>query len=137
MSSIIEQEKAMKTFDAIARREGKWWVIEIPKLGQTTQARTVAEIKEMATDLAAVMQDVDRSEVRVNITVNTPELPETTWQEAREKTLQAQQLTREAAAASREVVSSLRASGYTLRDIAAILGMSHQRVSQLAAESHA
>ncbi|MUK02809.1 antitoxin HicB [Vibrio cholerae] len=125
----------METFNATARREGKWWVIEIPELGQTTQARTFAEIKVMATDLAAVMRDVDPSEVEVSVRVDTPELPEATWREAREKTQQAQQLTREAAAASREVVNSLRASGYTMRDIAAILGMSHQRVSQLTAES--
>ncbi len=75
----------MKTFDATARREGKWWVIEIPELGQTTQARTVAEIQVMATDLAAVIQKVAPSEVQVNISVDTPELPEATWREAREK----------------------------------------------------
>lgn len=67
--------------------------------------------------------------------METPELPEATWREARERTQQAQQRTREAAAASREVVHSLRSSGYTVRDIAAILGMSHQRVPQLIAES--
>jgi DNA-directed RNA polymerase specialized sigma24 family protein len=125
----------METFNATARREGKWWVIEIPELGQTTQARTVAEIKIMATDLAAVMRDVDPSEIQINVAVDTPELPEATWREAREKTQQAQQLTREAAAASREVVMSLRSSGYTMRDIAAILGISHQRVAQLTTES--
>ena len=125
----------METFNATARRQGKWWVIEIPELGQTSQARTVAEVQEMATDLAAVIRDVDPSEVQVNVSVDTPELPEATWRQAREKTHQAQQLTREAAAASREVVTSLRSSGYTLRDIAAILGISHQRVSQLTSEN--
>ncbi|WP_394253541.1 hypothetical protein [Arthrobacter pityocampae] len=121
----------METFNATARRQGKWWVIEIPELGHTTRARTVVEIQDVATGLAAVIRDVDPSEVQVNVAVDTPELPEATWREAREKTQQAQQLTREAAAASREVVTSLRSSGYTLRDIAAILGISHQRVSQL------
>ncbi|MHA7294341.1 hypothetical protein [Arthrobacter sp. HLT1-21] len=125
----------MQTFNAAARREGKWWVIEIPELGVTTQARNVAEIQEMATDLAAVIRNVDLAEVQVTVSMLTPELPEDSWQEAREKTLRAQELSKEAAVASRVVVTSLRSSGYTMRDIAAILGLSHQRVSQLAHDS--
>lgn len=122
----------MHTFNATARREGKWWVIEIPELGQTTQARNVAEIQEMATDLAAIIRNVDPSEVQVTVSIQAPELPEDSWREAREKTQRAQELAKEAAVASRVVVTSLRSSGYTMRDIAAILGLSHQRVSQLA-----
>lgn len=68
----------METFNATAHREGKWWVIEIPELRQTTQARTMAEIETMATDLAAITLDVDPSTIKINVTVKTPELPEAT-----------------------------------------------------------
>lgn len=124
----------MRIFRATARREGKWWVVEIPELGQTTQARSISEIQGMATDLAAIIVDVDPVEVEIEVSIRTPELLEGTWQEAREKTRRAQELTLEAAAASRIVVRSLRSSGYTLKDIGAVLGLSHQRVSQLLAD---
>lgn len=80
----------------------------------------------------AIIPNVDSSEVQATVSMQTPELPEDSWREAREKTQRAQELSKEAAVASRVVVTSLRASGYTMRDIAAILGLSHQRVSQLA-----
>lgn len=68
----------METFNATAHREGEWWVIEMPELRQTTQARTIAEIETMATDLAAITLDVDPSTIKVNVTVKPPDLPEAT-----------------------------------------------------------
>lgn len=58
----------MEQFTATAHREGNWWVIEIPELGQTTQARKATDIDEMARDLIAVMRNVDPSEVQVAVT---------------------------------------------------------------------
>lgn len=58
----------MEQFMATAHREGDWWVIEIPELGQTTQARTAVDIDEMARDLIAIMRNVDPSEVQVTVT---------------------------------------------------------------------
>lgn len=61
----------MEQFTANAYREGDWWVIEVPELGQTTQTRTATDIDEMARDLIAIMRNVDSSEVQV--TVTTPD----------------------------------------------------------------
>jgi hypothetical protein len=59
----------MEQFTVTAHREGDWWgVIEIPELGQTTQARTAADIDEMTRDLIAVMRNMDPSEVQVTVT---------------------------------------------------------------------
>lgn len=57
----------MEQFTATAHREGDWWVIEIPELGQTTQARTVTDIEGMARDLIAIMRNVDPLEVQVTV----------------------------------------------------------------------
>lgn len=57
----------MEQFTATAHREGHWWVIEVPELGQKTQARTTTDIDEMARDLIAVMRNVDPSEVQVTV----------------------------------------------------------------------
>ena len=58
----------MEQFTATAHREGNWWVIEIPELGQATQARKATDINEMARDLIAVMRNADPSEVQVAVT---------------------------------------------------------------------
>lgn len=58
----------MEQFTATAHREGDWWVIEVPQLGQTTQARTAIDIDMMARDLIAVMRNVNLSEVQVTVT---------------------------------------------------------------------
>ena len=58
----------MEQFTATAHREGNWWVIEIPELGQATQARKATDIDEMVRDLIAVMRNVDPSEVQVAVT---------------------------------------------------------------------
>ena len=65
----------MEQFTATAHREGNWWVIEIPELGQATQARKatdidemVRDLDEMVRDLIAVMRNVDPSEVQVAVT---------------------------------------------------------------------
>lgn len=58
----------MEQFTATAHREGNWWVIEIPELGQATQARKATDIDEMARDLIAVMRNADPSEVQVAVT---------------------------------------------------------------------
>lgn len=58
----------MEQFTATAHREGDWWVIEVPQLGQTTQARTAIDIDMMARDLIAIMRNVDPSEVQVTVT---------------------------------------------------------------------
>lgn len=62
----------MEQFTATAHREGNWWVIEIPELGQATQARKATDIDEMARDLIAVMRNVDPSEVQVAVTALDP-----------------------------------------------------------------
>lgn len=66
--AIQGSSNEMEQFTATAHREGNWWVIEIPELGQTTQAHTAADIDEMARDLIAVMRKVDTSEVQVTMT---------------------------------------------------------------------
>jgi hypothetical protein len=62
------RELKREQFTATAHREGDWWVIEIPGLGQTTQARTAADIDVMARELIAIMRNVDPSEVQVTMT---------------------------------------------------------------------
>ena len=65
----MKELNPMEKFTATAHREGTWWVIEIPELGQITQARRETDIDATARDLIALMRDVDPSEIQVTVTV--------------------------------------------------------------------
>lgn len=53
------------------------------------------------------------------------------WADAQDKMHRAQALQAEAASQSRTVVQTLKDDGHTLREIAAMLNISYQRVAQL------
>jgi len=57
----------MKTYDATATREGRWWVVDVPGIG-VTQGRTTREVERMAADLVAIMLEIPIEQVIVNVT---------------------------------------------------------------------
>jgi len=48
-----------KSYQLIATREGRWWIIDVPEVGYRTQARTLAEVDAMGRDLIAGALDLD------------------------------------------------------------------------------
>jgi hypothetical protein len=63
---------SVRTVRAIATREDKWWLVELPELGMFTQARKVSEIELMAHDLAAILFHVDPSTVAIEAVISSP-----------------------------------------------------------------
>lgn len=120
-----------KTFEATATKEGKWWNVAIAELDQVTATKRLGEVQEYADSLAAAVLDVPESDVHVQVVYTLPEAVETEWAAAREETRKAKELTIAAAARTKTVVGQLYAAGYTIRDIAQVLGISFQRVSQI------
>ncbi|WP_421742460.1 hypothetical protein [Cellulomonas sp.] len=120
-----------KTYHATAVREGKWWVITVPDIG-ATQVRSLYRAPEMAADMVALMLDVAAESVRVEV---TPDLGPLGTKATRAKRLlrDLENAQAVAAAASRSTVLELQKAGFTGRDIAAVLEVSPQRVSQLSA----
>jgi hypothetical protein len=123
----------MKSYDAMVTREGRWWMIEIPELDGLTQARRLDEVERMAREYIAVTTDVPLSQVAVEIfgiEVAGQDLVEA-------KTLvdglrrRAQELEALVADLTREVASVLTDADVPVRDVSSVLGVSHQRVSQL------
>ncbi|VXC31417.1 conserved hypothetical protein [Microbacterium sp. 8M] len=57
----------MKTYDAVIRPVGKWWMVSIPELDGLTQARSAKDAHDMAKDYIAVTLDVpaDSFDVRI------------------------------------------------------------------------
>ncbi|MDQ3404169.1 MAG: hypothetical protein M3548_12345 [Actinomycetota bacterium] len=120
----------MRSYRATARREGKWWVVDVEGVG-ATQGRSTAEAQRMATDLITVMDEIppERFEVRVEF-----ELPGALGGEVKRARLEsraAEQAQRDAADNVRRVVAHILGAGMSKQDAARILGVSPQRISQL------
>lgn len=60
----------MKMYEAIARRDGNFWSVEIPELDLFTQARTVEEIEDMARDVIAISLEVPAESFGVQVGID-------------------------------------------------------------------
>ncbi len=120
----------MKTYRVRAKRWEHGWELHIENVG-VTQSRTLWDAEDMARDLIGRREDVPRDEFTVTI---TPEIGGGLDEEsraAREAVSAADRAQRQAAAQSRATARRLRQAGLSGRDIAKVLNVSPQRVSQL------
>lgn len=123
----------MRSFSAVATREGKWWVVDVDGVG-TTQGRTTTEAQEMAEDLVTAMTEVTAADLVVDIFFRLPGDLAVQFEDVRSKQRQAEEAQRVASAASRTLVHRVLAAGLSKRDAARVLGLSPQRISQLTAD---
>jgi hypothetical protein len=123
---------AMK-YDITVTREGRWWMVEVPALDLLTQARRVSEIETMAREIIAVTRDVKMSDVEVDITAFIVDGVDmlTVINDVRAKRDAAEAAERAAGEAMRDAVRALTSHSAPVRDVGELLGVSHQRVSQL------
>lgn len=131
-----------RTLTARAYRDtDKWWTVEIPELTSpgptgtiiaTGAAPTWRGVQKAATELAAAWIDMDEADVQVAVEVHAPEAVTDLWQRGAAAEATARAAVEDAAAMRRQAVRALRADGYTVEAAAAALGISHQRVKQLA-----
>jgi predicted RNase H-like HicB family nuclease/predicted XRE-type DNA-binding protein len=123
----------VKTYEVTVERDGRWWMVAIPELDGLTQARRLDEAEQMAREYIAVTTDVPLSRVAVEISGIAAE-----GQDLLQAKLLVDGLRRRAkdldtlvGQLTREVASSLTDASVPVRDVSTVLGISHQRVSQL------
>jgi DNA-directed RNA polymerase specialized sigma54-like protein len=124
----------VRTYTATVTREGKWWMISVREIDGLTQARRLSEVEEMARELVAVSTGSKLSDVAVEIKyadIDDLHLNESLTTIHREKA-EAAALEAEAIKKTKTLVRSLVDRAVPLRDIGAMLGLSFQRVHQLA-----
>lgn len=115
---------------AIARRSGRWWAVEVPEVeGVYTQARRLDQVADMAAEAAALMLDIDESDIEVTVTPHTSK--DSIIAQAREAREAADRAADEASRVMRAAARELVSDGMTVRDVGRVMGISHQRVSQL------
>jgi predicted RNase H-like HicB family nuclease len=119
----------MTTYRVVCRRSGGWWAISAPDLkGVHSQARRLDQVPGMAREAIALMLNVAPETVQVEV---FPEVPSPVSQalEARRAARLAEETADRATAAAAQ---ALLDDGYTVRDAGALLGLSPQRISQIA-----
>ena len=121
----------MKKYKATVERDGRVWLVTIPKVG-STQARHLRELDAMATDLVTVMTGADAQSVTVEYDVRMPDSVREHLERAKDLRNESARLQSEAAAEARTAARELAGTGMPLRDIGELLGVSYQRAHQLA-----
>lgn len=134
----------MHTYRVNVIRDDRWWMIVVPELdgyrgpdgavnvGDTTQARRLADVAAQARDFICTVTDAAPSEVEMAITVTVDGVDVTgrAQQVISEREL-ADRHAAAAAAQARELARELSARGVTVRDVGELLGVSFQRAQQL------
>jgi len=120
----------MTRYNVTAKHWKRGWELHIEGVG-VTQCRSLAEAETMVRDYIESLTGADPGAVVVAVTAEVGNGLDEQARAAREAVAAADRATREAAATSRKVARDLRQAGLSGRDIAAILGVSAQRVSQL------
>jgi hypothetical protein len=118
------------TYRATARREDKLWVVDVEGVG-VTQGRSLAEARSMAVDLVVAMREVKPAAVSVDMQVALPGELGVKVQQVKKSRSQLELLQRQVGELGRGVVEGLRGAGLSGKDMAVVLGVSEQRVSQL------
>jgi len=120
-------------YTAQARRWEQGWELHVDGVG-VTQVRVLEHAKTQVCDLVETMTDSRPPEDDVEVALDMGDLGMQA-RSVREMTVQAADLQRRAATASRQVVADMRAAGLSVSDIATVLGVSRGRVSQLIADA--
>ena len=126
----------MKTYNATVYRELRWWVIDVPELVVATQVRHLADAEWMVRDCIAVTLDCEPDAFDVEITVTLPDEVSSDLESVIALQAKAAAIQTEAAATRRRAARRLADAGITVRDIGAVLGVSHQRAHQLISGKH-
>ncbi|GAA1441340.1 type II toxin-antitoxin system HicB family antitoxin [Nocardiopsis tropica] len=121
-------------YRARCEKDGRHWSVDVPELRLHTFGATLADAEDMARDAIAGVLDVPVDRVSVDLVVQGAEELQADLAAARSERAAAEEHMRTAQA---RAVEALLAKGASQRDTARLLGMSHQRVSQVAAGSSA
>lgn len=117
---------------ALCERETDGWSVEIPEFKNLhLSAKRLDKVEAMVKEAAKNYGITDSCDVVIKVIASMPGII-CDMESAQEKMKQASKLQEEASQEIREVVKKMREQGLTMRDIAVLLGVTPQRVAQLA-----
>lgn len=117
---------------AHAERGTGWWVVEVPELpGLFTQTRRLDQVPGMVRDAAAALTGDPEESFDVDVVPTIEAALRERILRAEELSAKAKQIQLDASELNRSLARELHSNGYTVRDIGAVLHVSHQRADQL------
>jgi predicted XRE-type DNA-binding protein len=127
-----------RNFKAAAHRSQGWWALEVTGEDLShpayTQARRLDQAEGMVRDLLALHFGIGADEVgQIEVVPVLDGALADEVSQTRQAREQAEMVRAEATMQTRRTAQHLRAQGLAQRDISALLGLSHQAVSQLLA----
>ena len=128
-------ERAARSYRVEAVRSGDWWSITVPEFsGVFSQAKRLDQVERSAREAIATMLDIDLATVgSLEVDVTPPAPVVELLKRLEDFVATANEATDAAAAARREAAQLLREEGLPIRDVGELIGVSHQRVSQILA----
>jgi len=121
-----------RPFVVRASREGDWWYLEVEGVeGGYSQARRLDQVESTIRDLLALMLQRVPESFDLDVQVEWPADLRTASERASQARKRADEAREQAAAEMRMAAATATQAGYTVRDVAALLDVSPQRVSQL------
>jgi len=113
-------------------RSGQWWAIEVPELpGVFSQVRRIDQVDEAVKEAIAMMTDADEADVSIDVEVESGSDIEALLATLKQSSSAAEAAREQEAADRRHVIEQLRSKGLPNRDVATLIGLSHQRVAQI------
>ncbi len=125
----------MKTYTARLEREkdGRWTVELEEEPRVHTWGKTVEQALARMREAAALWFQIEEDQIELVPRPVLPKSADRTVEQARQAREQARSADRLALERTRKAAATLTSRGISMRDAAAILGISHQRVHQLLA----
>ena len=118
---------------ARATRSGSWWAVEVPEVpGLFTQVKRLEHVREQVADAVELLEGVPAADVHIALIPVFDTATDGVVHGAQDAVAAAAAAQSVASRSMRSAVARLRDEQLTMRDIAEVLGISHQRVSQLA-----
>jgi len=122
------------------RNSDGWWTAEIPGdpggVNCVTQGKSIRQARVRVREALAACLDDEKAakEAELEEIIYAPKGLQRKVEQAIAQRDRLERLREESAAKMQEIVAELKDAGLTVRDIAEILGVSHQRVQQIAPE---
>ncbi len=124
-----------KAIEAIARRSGAWWAIEVPEYpGVFSQARRIDQVPVMAADALTAWLEREVLPDEIYVEAHPEGDLDEIFAAANERRRIAETARSEAQSATRNAIVAGVRAGLPLRDIGALLDVSHQRIAAIARE---
>ena len=130
-------ENARRTYRVEATRSGSWWALHAVgvEFGYS-QARRLDQAESAIREALAIVLGVSEDSFDIDLHARLEDALQARVDEARAARAAAERAELAAREAQLAAVAELRESGLTTRDIGGLLGLSHQRVAQIAGAAH-